>query len=141
MPGRRIVTGHDADGRSVFLSDEVVEPVTPRLLPGAEFLQLWARESTPTIPGDVAAATGFRYFPPSDGFRFGFFTLGPESVTMPADLDVGAALAELDERLPGLADVMEPDRPGMHTTDTVDFDVVISGEVWLELDDGAEVQL
>ncbi len=26
----------------------------------------------------------------------------------------------------------------MHTTDTVDFDVVVSGEVWLELDDGAE---
>ena len=141
MPGRRIVTGHDADGRSVFLGDEVVEPVTPSLLPGAEFLQLWARESTATIPADVAGATGFRYFPPSDGFRFGFFTLGPDSVTTPADRDVGAALAELNERLPGLADVMEPDRPGMHTTDTVDFDVVISGEVWLELDDGAEVQL
>ena len=29
--------------------------------------------------------------------------------------------------------------PGMHTTDTVDFDVVVSGEVYLELDDGAEV--
>jgi uncharacterized cupin superfamily protein len=27
----------------------------------------------------------------------------------------------------------------MHTTDTVDFDVVISGEVYLELDDGSEV--
>jgi quercetin dioxygenase-like cupin family protein len=36
---------------------------------------------------------------------------------------------------------MEPAHPGMHTTDTVDFDVVISGEVWLELDDGAEVRL
>ena len=40
-----------------------------------------------------------------------------------------------------MAEFMEPDHPGMHTTDTVDFDVVISGEVWLELDDGAEVQL
>ena len=29
----------------------------------------------------------------------------------------------------------------MHTTDTVDFDVVVSGEIWLELDDGAEVKL
>jgi quercetin dioxygenase-like cupin family protein len=36
---------------------------------------------------------------------------------------------------------MEPDHPGMHTTDTVDFDVVVSGEVYLELDDGAEVLL
>ena len=30
------------------------------------------------------------------------------------------------------------DDPGMHTTDTVDFEVVISGEIVLELDDGAE---
>ena len=27
----------------------------------------------------------------------------------------------------------------MNTTQTVDFDVVLSGEVWLELDDGKEV--
>jgi quercetin dioxygenase-like cupin family protein len=60
---------------------------------------------------------------------------------MPADLDIEAALLELDAKLPGLAEVMEPDHPGMHTTDTVDLDLVVSGEVWLELDDGEEVQL
>ena len=36
---------------------------------------------------------------------------------------------------------MEPDNPGMHTTDTIDFEVVLSGEVVLELDDGAETVL
>jgi quercetin dioxygenase-like cupin family protein len=40
-----------------------------------------------------------------------------------------------------MAELMEPDHPGVHTTDTVDFDLVLSGEVWLELDDGAEVHL
>jgi quercetin dioxygenase-like cupin family protein len=29
----------------------------------------------------------------------------------------------------------------MHTTDTIDFELVVSGEVWLELDDGKEVHL
>ena len=29
----------------------------------------------------------------------------------------------------------------MHTTDTIDFEVVLDGEVWLELDDGVEVHL
>jgi len=43
--------------------------------------------------------------------------------------------------LPGMIDVLELDHPGMHTTDTVDFDVVVFGEVVLELDDGAEVVL
>jgi quercetin dioxygenase-like cupin family protein len=33
---------------------------------------------------------------------------------------------------------LEPDNPGMHATDTVDFGVVLSGEVILELDDGVE---
>ena len=62
-------------------------------------------------------------------------------MTLPDDLDVAAAVTELTEKLPGLAEAMEPDHPGMHTTDSVDFDVVLSGEVWLELDDGAEVHL
>ena len=43
--------------------------------------------------------------------------------------------------MPGLTGYMEPDAPGMHTTDTIDFEVVLDGEVWLELDDGAEVHL
>jgi len=40
-----------------------------------------------------------------------------------------------------MVEVLEPMHPGMHTTDTVDFDVVLSGEVYLQLDDGAEVLL
>ncbi len=36
---------------------------------------------------------------------------------------------------------MEPDDPGMHTTATIDFEVVLSGRVTLELDYGATVTL
>ena len=43
----------------------------------------------------------------SNGFRFGYFTLGPASVTLPEDLDFDAALAELADKLPGLTDVAE----------------------------------
>ena len=35
----------------------------------------------------------------------------------------------------------ELDQPGMHTTDTVDMEIVISGEIILELDDGVETTL
>jgi hypothetical protein len=141
MQSRRVVTGHDAAGKSVFVSDDTIPPVTLSLLPGAEFHRLWARDATAMIPDGLASVEGASYFPGVSGFRFGFFTLGPESVASPADLDMGAALRELAEKLPGMAEVMEPDHPGMHTTDTIDFDVVVSGEVWLELDDGAEVKL
>ena len=141
MDVRRVVTGVDASGKSVFVSDEQVAPKTVSLMPGTEFHQMWGADEQVALPSDGNQPAWKGYFPPVQGFRFGCFTLGPESVTLPEDLDFDAALAELAERLPGLADVAEPENPGMHTTDTVDFDVVLSGEVWLELDDGAQVQL
>ena len=141
MRVRRVVTGRTGDGRSVFIADEHVEPITLNLLPGAEFHRIWGSDATVSLPSDGSPPAAPGYFPPEGGFRFSFFTLGPDTVTLPDDLDIGAALVELGDKLPGMAEVMEPEHPGMHTTDTVDVDLVISGEVWLELDDGATVQL
>jgi mannose-6-phosphate isomerase-like protein (cupin superfamily) len=141
MQVRRVVTGQREDGRSVFVSDERVDPVTLRMLPGAEFHRMWASDAPVSLPTDGAASPAPSYFPPSGGYRFALFTIGPDEATVPPDLDLAAALAEMAEKLPGLGEAFEPDSPGMHTTDTVDFDVVLSGEVWLELDDGAEVHL
>jgi len=61
-------------------------------------------------------------------------------VPVPADLDLRAAQAELEEKLPGVLAHLEPDNPGMHT-DTIDFEVVLSDELVLELDDGVETVL
>jgi quercetin dioxygenase-like cupin family protein len=47
----------------------------------------------------------------------------------------------MEQIWPGMASHMEPDNPGMHTTDSIDYEFVISGEVFLELDDGEEVHL
>jgi mannose-6-phosphate isomerase-like protein (cupin superfamily) len=138
---RCVVTGQDKDGTSVIVADNQVEPITVSLLPGTEFHQLWGSNTSPTLPTDGQMPERKGYFPPPGGYRFGFFTLGPDSVTLPADLDIMAALTEMGRNLPGLAEVMEPDHPGMHTTDTVDIDLVISGEVWLELDNGEEIEL
>ncbi len=141
MMVRRVVTGRGSDGKSVVVADDQVEPITAGLLSGTAFHMIWGSDDPPAAPtaGDHPQERG--YFPPPGGYRFVFFTLGPDSVTMPEDLDLEAAIAELRAKLPGLAEVMEPDHPGMHTTDTVDLDLVISGEVWLELDDGHEVHL
>jgi quercetin dioxygenase-like cupin family protein len=54
---------------------------------------------------------------------------------------MAAALAEFEEKLPGLAEHLEPAEPGMHTTATVDYGIVLSGHATLELDDGAKVTL
>jgi mannose-6-phosphate isomerase-like protein (cupin superfamily) len=138
MDVRRVVTGHDEQGKAIFASEDVIAPITLALLPGMEFHRLWGADDAPRLPdaGDEPSHTS--YFPPVGGFRFGFFTVPPDGGRgVPEDLDVPAALAELEERLPGLAGHMEPDDPGMHTTATVDMEVVLSGQVVLELDDGA----
>ncbi len=51
------------------------------------------------------------------------------------------AAAEMDRLQPGLSPAFEPDSPGMHTTDTVDYGICIRGELWLELDDGVEERI
>jgi quercetin dioxygenase-like cupin family protein len=50
-------------------------------------------------------------------------------------------VADIEGKLPGLLRYMDPSDPGMHATDTIDFEVVLEGTVVLELDDGAEVTL
>ena len=74
-------------------------------------------------------------------FRFGFFTLPPAMSTKVEPIATPAALEEVRQKLPGILDALEPDHSGMHTTDSVDFDVVVFGEVVMELDDRAEVVL
>jgi mannose-6-phosphate isomerase-like protein (cupin superfamily) len=138
MRVRRVVTGHDRDEKAVFASDEQVDPLTLALMPGAEFHRLWGADQAPTFPDEGGPTAQPSYFPPVGGYRFGFFTVPPGTAPAPADLDLQAALVEMEEKLPGLLAYLEPDNPGMHTTDTIDFEVVLSGEVTLELDDGAE---
>lgn len=141
MKVRRVVTGHDQDGKARVVDDDQVEPVTLDLLPGYEFHRLWGRDERPTFPDDGAPPDAASYFPPADGSRFAIFTVPPGEIELAPDFDVAAGLAEMERRLPGLATHMEPDNPGMHTTDTIDYDLVLSGEILLELDDGEQVRL
>lgn len=55
MSVRRVVTRHDESGKSVFASDEVVEPDRPAPMPSAEFYQLWGGDATPQFPDDGSA--------------------------------------------------------------------------------------
>ena len=138
MRVRRVVTGHDRNGKAVFASDQEVDPLTAALMPGGELHRLWGADQAPAFPDEGGPTAQPSYFPPVGGYRFAFATIHPATVQAPADLDIQAGLADIEEKLPGLMAYVEPDNPGMHTTDTIDFEVVLSGELILELDDGAE---
>ncbi|HYH48197.1 MAG TPA: cupin domain-containing protein [Acidimicrobiia bacterium] len=147
MKVRRVVTGHDDAGSSVLVSDEQVAPVPQSLEPGIQFIQLWGADQIPSLPTDGREPARSSYFPPPGGVRFAMLSLapgvleGPPSFLDTPGADIGAALLEVETTMPGLLATLELDNPGMHTTDTIDFGLVLSGELWLELDDGAAVRL
>jgi mannose-6-phosphate isomerase-like protein (cupin superfamily) len=138
---RRIVTGHDSNGKAVFASDDRVEPITLALLPGTEFYRIWGADALPDFPDDGSAPSHHAYFPPVGGFRFGLFTVAPDSISKIDNLDTEAAFREIEEKLPGVAKHLEPDHPGMHTTASIDYEYVVSGRCVLELDDGETREL
>jgi quercetin dioxygenase-like cupin family protein len=109
---RRIVTGHDASGKSVVLSDAP----TPKTLDigTAAFHEIWITAQT---PAQIAATKPepterpLRTPPPPDGVIVRFTEMAPGAESP------------------------------MHRTQTVDVGVVLEGETWLLLDDGSETRM
>jgi mannose-6-phosphate isomerase-like protein (cupin superfamily) len=129
MKVRRVVTGHDSAGRAVIVADEEVQEIP--LGPGASSWAPWSSDGPASYPDDGADPPPPKFaFPPVGGFRIGIVRLRAGG-TEAFDAFVAEALAPL----------ADPERPGMHKTATTDFDLILSGQVVLELDDGIETLL
>ena len=144
MKVRRIVTGRDRDGKSTFWS----VGLAPRSLnyvhtPGMCNTQIWATAARASLNAPIADPTlsPVTVLPEVGGTAFMIVKFPPDSVMHSPQFDPVAAAKENAAWLPGLAERFELDSPGMHTTDTIDYGVVLSGEIWLELDDGATERL
>lgn len=137
MTTRRVVTGNDTSGRSTFIHDG---PTPGHLDLGiAANDEIWVDDPARPDPSgakDPVAVERFHLEPPAGGSTFRVFTFQPESARPD---EVGEALAAAASRFE-TGDAMEADDPGMHTTRTIDYGVVLSGEIDLELDSG-EVHL
>ncbi len=79
MKARRVVTGHDAASKSVYVSDFIVAPDAVRKL-GFEFLKLCGADRPANSPDDGSPTACGDYFPPRGGYRFGIFTIPAASV-------------------------------------------------------------
>jgi len=134
---RRVVTGVVGD-KSVFVEDgpppRVLEPAN---FPGDEFFMIWSTEDPPDLPCDGKDPTvAMESFSPGPrGTRF-LINRWPAGSEFSAD-----DMTSVAHEMPGIAETQEAEDMGMHTTDTIDYGVVISGEMWCELDDGATVHL
>ena len=108
---RRVVTGHTADGRAKVEIDEVARNVISNR-PGASSCVVW---STKGFPVD------------NDGFG------DPTSGTFKTTVE-GGTVFRIVRYEPGVA-------PRNHRTDSIDYAVVISGAIDMEVDDGTVVKL
>lgn len=137
MEIRRIVTGHTPEGKATFIEDGS-PPRTQdfKTIPGMRATLAWATDSGEAISGADPTAAATSFVPSPGSTRFIIMQFPPDGVYGSPDFDPPAAGAENLKIVPGLAERFEPGAPGMHTTDSVDYAIVLEGEPVLELDDG-----
>ena len=110
--------------------------------PGFSNTLLWttAPQQTLEFDGTDPTVSAHTFVPGPGGTSMLLLTLPPMSVFQDPSFDAQAAAAEHATISPGITDLMEPDHPGMHTTPSIDYDVLLEGTLHLELTKG-EVEL
>jgi hypothetical protein len=144
MKIRRLVVGNDEHGKSVIISDGETPHVKEfDSTPGLGVARIWSlpANATTTVPADEPTAVAGPILPAPGAASFLIIQYAPDSVALSAGFDPVAAGTEFAESSPDMAALMEADAPGMHRTDTVDHAIVLSGSIWLELDDGVQIEL
>lgn len=132
---RRIVTGYNAKGKSniAFCGD------APNILdspawPGSRVTDLWSTTDMPVDnSGDVdLGARPIRHDPTPSGTIFRVVEIPPEAGVK---VDTAKAFADLGStKIPTAEDSAK--HPSMHATDSIDYLVVISGEMHMIMEDG-----
>jgi mannose-6-phosphate isomerase-like protein (cupin superfamily) len=133
---RRVVTGHNASGRSIITSDG---PVEARAV--AHDRYVWTTGSTPADnrgSGDAAVTDTHRLEPAQGGSVFRVVEFPPASALagLTAEQKEGFFKQLFEGMQASHCRVDTARSPGMHRTSTVDYVIVLRGEVTLLLDDG-----
>ena len=143
-PFRRIVTGHDAAGNAVIQSDAPPERVKVIGGDGPTFFEVWNTRETPALidrRGGEPPESQLTLAPPAGGTRIRVLDIPPETEEMQR---IGAATAREHFAEIGAADASThgsgPARhPYMHRTQTVDYGIVLEGEITLIVEEGETV--
>ena len=143
-PIHRVVTGHDAEGKAIVTSDGVPPTVVElTAIPGTVFHEVWSTTDTPApIDNGPDPAIGPLVLPPPKrGTLIRVVDIPPDTEDY---LTHGAsrmkdALAQIGSRQASTVKADSP-HPLMHRTESVDYGIVIEGELTLVLDD-SEVRL
>ena len=131
---RRVVTGHDENGKSVVLSDETATQILERpTRPGVRLTNFWIERGSPAeYDGPEETCTGdFVLHPPPLGSTFRVVEFLPEDPEVIANIDGKTAFAAMGAG----GNVVEDARhPYFHRTDSLDYAIVLTGEIWMVMD-------
>lgn len=137
-PVRRVITANNAAGKSYVLKDEEVRPGEI-----SHDLRLWVSNEVPASnDGPVNLDFGpHRLEPPTGGTVFRFVQFPPQSALAGlTDEQVAAFTKDLFAAMGASHAQVDTSRsPAMHKTRTLDYVVVLSGELTLVLDEGEVV--
>ncbi|KPF89749.1 cupin [Novosphingobium sp. AAP83] len=144
QPFRRIVTGHDSGGAAIIVSDgkpERVESLGPH---GPTFYEVWNTRETPAAidrMGCEPKEAGLILAPPTNGTRIRVLDIEPdaEDIFGMSDEEAKAHFEKIgagDASARGRGDAPHP---FMHRTETIDYGIVLDGEITLIVDKGETV--
>ena len=139
-PIRRVVTGHDAQGRATIAADGPPPHVVElSAIPGTVFHEIWSTLGAPAPVGNGPDPTlgPLTLPPPPHGTRIRFVDIPPDSEEFLAH---GAARMKdaFHEIGDAAASTVKADSPHplMHRTQSIDYGIVIEGEMTLVLEAG-----
>jgi mannose-6-phosphate isomerase-like protein (cupin superfamily) len=138
MPVRRVVTGHNAQGKSVFLTDGPAPHVYQRS-PGSTLVtELWDTSSTPASNAGDEDPTrrAFRLPPPKKGSVFRVISYPPDAERLGALAKEHASHDDDGTGRAGAIDRSGARHPGFHKTNSIDYAIVLSGEIYALMDEG-----
>ena len=135
---RRIVTGHDASGKAIFAEDGAAPSVhtNPRRV-GYCLVDLWKTDQTPCYVGNDPDPTSraLTLEPPENGTVVRIIEFGPEG-EWTRNLDANGAKEAFGALGTDKASTYKQGgHPLMHRTETVDYALVLEGEIYAVLDD------
>jgi mannose-6-phosphate isomerase-like protein (cupin superfamily) len=138
-PIHRVVTAHDAEGKAVVASSGPLPTVVEiAAIPGTVFHEVWSTSGAPALVDNGADPTigALVLPPPSQGTRIRFVDIPPDTAEF---LEHGAsrmkdAFAQIGDEKASTVKAQSP-HPLMHRTESVDYGIVIEGEMTLVLDD------
>lgn len=138
---RRIVTGHNEQGKAVIAMDGAPpQTIELKAVPGTIFYEVWKTNASPAlipVQPDSADPTlrPLQLHPTPQGSIIRVVDIPPDAVqNQISEADIAAGFAQIGA---ANAATHQSDSPHklMHRTETIDYGILLSGEIWLVLDE------